>query len=554
MRRRCVRFLLCLSLALPPVCLAQTIQGRLVQDSDGQPVPGAFVVLLDASGRAPASAMTDSDGSFTLVAPRPGSYRLRSAVIGWHATLSPSVALERGSVLQYTFAIRPQPVRLDAIVVTQERQCAARADAGAAVVAVWEEARKALDAVSWTRTSARLGFRWIQYERMLDASARRVLEETSSDKQGLFASGPFKTLDPETLWSTGFVRQLDSGEWVFEGPDAAVFLSDQFAELHCFEIAQHEIDSRLIGLAFRPIEGRDVPEIAGTLWLDRLSGELRFLEFRFVQLPWRARNDNKGGRIEFQRLPSGAWTVRRWWIRIPWDVGGPSFGPIKEVGALVTEIRGRDGRPIVLDALATVTGVAYDSTRMMPLSRTQLSLRGTSYRTRADDQGHFAIHDVPPGRYWLTLDHPDLAVLPPIMRSLETALLPADTLQVWIGVPSVETLWQAYCPGVTLTNRVSLISGVVTLAGSGEPAAGATVAARSRRWRILARQPYYDVEGGDVVSVVAGRDGRYALCGVEPDLPITLRAALGASESDDVVAWGKHGGITRMDLVLRPER
>jgi len=129
--------------------------------------------------------------------------------------------------------------------------------------------------------------------------------------------------------------------------------------------------------------------------------------------------------------------------------------------------------------------------------------------------------------------------------------MPAETLLVWVGVPSRETWWAENCPDVPLTDGDGAITGVVSFEISGEPAERASVSAQARHWRVSSRLEQYDPQQGQVVNIVAGRDGRYVLCGVEPDIPITLRAVSGDAESDSVVEWGVAGGIVRSDLVLR---
>lgn len=554
-----------LSLAVTPPrpASAQTVEGHLLRDSVGTGIVGAFVLLVDSAGREVARDVTGPDGEFTLRAPGIGVFHLQSAVIGWRSARTPPFTLGSSTVLRYTFVVRPEMVRLDALVVTGERRCETPAAAGAAVVGIWEEARKALSAVTWTRTAARYRFRWIEYARTLHPRSLQTRDESSSEGEGVFVRGPFGTVNPEALWILGFVRELDGGGWEFEGPDAPVLLSDRFAGLHCFGVTADEKRPDLIGLAFQPVGERDLPDIAGTLWLDRHSGELRRLEFRFVQLPWDIPNDNVGGHVEFQRLPSGLWTIRRWWLRMPvlHAVRGPalmggrarvrySIRQIKEEGALITEVRETNGRPVLQGAPATVIGAAYDSLRMAPLIDAEVSLSATSYRTRTDPRGRFTLQ-VPAGTYLLTLRHPDLEAAPPMPASRELAVLPAETLQVWVGVPSREAWWAEHCPDVALTDGVGAITGVVSFEAMGDPAAGASVSAQARGQALSSRSQPYDVRRGEVVSLVTGRDGRYALCGVEPDIPITLRAATGDAQTGGVVVWGEGGTIVRRDLVLR---
>jgi hypothetical protein len=72
-----------------------------------------------------------------------------------------------------------------------------------------------------------------------------------------------------------------------------------------------------VGLGFEPVKGRKVPEIKGTLWVDRASAELRTLTYEYVNVPSAVRAEGLGGRLEFQRLPGGSWIIRDWYIRMP---------------------------------------------------------------------------------------------------------------------------------------------------------------------------------------------------------------------------------------------
>lgn len=430
------------------------------------------------------------------------------------------------------------------------RNCAIGAETGHAVADVWEEARKALDVVSWSRTAAPVHYQWTKYERELHPETLAVLRDTVYEQAGWFVGGPFKTLDREALWREGFVRQLPDGGWVYEGPDASVFLSDRFAEFHCFEIATDTARADEIGLRFQPTARRDLPEIAGTFWLDRLSGELRTLEFQFVHLPHDVREDGVGGHIEFQRLPSGLWVVARWWIRMPLEVRFSHVILFKEEGAAITAVRGADQRPVTLGAPGVVMGVTYDSLgpAPRPLSGAEVVLEGTPYRTLTDGQGFFAFRGIPTGTYHLTLDHPDLETAPPLSWSRSITVFPEDTVRLSLGIPSSETLWEATCPGYPPADDHIAITGVVRFDGLRKPAAGATVAVQRPH-----RRPLSEGDGPvrALSTVLADQRGHYAICGVAPHVAITLRAAVRDAESDIVTVADVASRFVRLDLVVR---
>lgn len=553
----------CLVVVAGPV-LAQSVQGRMVHESDGRPVAGGFVILTDTLGHEVARALTDASGAFVLVAPTPGAYRLRSAVIGWQATLSPPVLLERGATVDYTFVIRPRPVVLEAVQVEGETACRGSREAGEAVLSAWGEARKALQAVTWTQQTARFEFRWIRYERTLDARSLLVLSEITSPEQGVFAQGPFGTVAPDSLWTLGFVRAAESGAWLFEAPDAPTLLSEQFASFHCFAVVAPDGEREAIGLTFQPVGDRDVPDIDGTLWLDRLSGELRALEFRFVNLPWNIVNEHVGGRVEFQRLPSGAWVVRRWWIRMPMLETAIGLTPdgqprvvarrLREQGAVVSEIRHLDGSPVAIGEPGHIAGTVYDSAHAEPMGEALVFLAGTPYQTRTDSTGAFALREIPAGTYLLGVEHPAIAAAPPLPGTRSITVLPGEGLDVWLGVPSTETLWHSICPDIPRSEAVGALSGRVT-EGPGRPISGATVSAQGRRWILSDGPPYYRSIDRAVVTAVTGPDGGYAMCGFEEGLPIRVQAALGERHTGvPIMAWVDGGRISRVDLTLRPQR
>jgi hypothetical protein len=97
-----------------------------------------------------------------------------------------------------------------------------------------------------------------------------------------------------------------------------VLLSDDFLDTHCFRMVRAEKDRPgAVGLGFEPVKGRRVPEIKGTLWVDRGSAELRMLDYEYVNVPSAVRTPGLGGRSEFARLATGDWIIKDWYIRLP---------------------------------------------------------------------------------------------------------------------------------------------------------------------------------------------------------------------------------------------
>ncbi|PYP40676.1 MAG: hypothetical protein DMD48_02735, partial [Gemmatimonadetes bacterium] len=155
--------------ALPAA--AQSVRGQLTDSVSRAPLPGAFLTLVDDHGVEQARAITNRAGEFLLTAPAPGTYRLRSKRIGFRPYLSPALTLRAGEATAYNAAIDPIPIALVEVVVAGERQC--DIDSGASVAALWDEAREALAAVTWTARVPGYWYEIVQYQRALNAGGNR---------------------------------------------------------------------------------------------------------------------------------------------------------------------------------------------------------------------------------------------------------------------------------------------------------------------------------------------------------------------------------------------
>ena len=304
---------------------AQAVRGQLTDSLSRGPIVGAFLTLVDDKGVEHARAITNAAGQFTLTAPNAGSYRIRSKRIGFKPYVSAPLALRVGETASFSAAIDPIPIALEQIVVAGERQC--DVEAGASVATLWEEVREALAAVAWTSREPGYFYQVAQFEREeFFKEMRRALDSTWSNTG--FFEVPFRSVPAEQLEREGFVR-VDADGWTYHEPDAEVLLSGAFLRTHCFETKVGKDETAgMVGLGFSPARGRHLPDITGTLWVDRHSGELRHLEFKYVRLPQGLSAPNAGGRVEFMRVPTGAWMVRDWIIRMPIVEQGrtPTYG------------------------------------------------------------------------------------------------------------------------------------------------------------------------------------------------------------------------------------
>ena len=339
-------------LALPVVCSvtleAQTVRGQLVDSISGSPLNSAFLTLVDEQGVERARAITDGAGQFVLLAPAPGSYRIRSKRIGFRPYVSPALALRSGETTTYNAAVDPIPVPLKEVVVAGERQCDIEAGeaGGASVATLWEEVREALAAVAWTSRVSGYWYELTHFERELTAGGKRLGPDSTWHEVG-YHQVPFRSAPAIQLALLGYVVVGEDG-WTYYAPDADVLLSDPFLRTHCFET---KAEKGLVGLGFSPARGRNLPDVKGTLWVDRDNAELRYLEFTYARLPERLNAPKAGGRVEFMRIPNGAWIVRDWVIRMPiaqvvpgaYQSAMPRVVGFREAGGSAVEIKTQNG-------------------------------------------------------------------------------------------------------------------------------------------------------------------------------------------------------------------
>ena len=142
-------------------------------------------------------------------------------------------------------------------------------------------------------------------------------------------------------------------------PTPRFLLSDLFLSRHCLQLV-NGADSlaSLIGIGFRPVNTRDNRvDVQGTLWVDRTTSELQYLEYTYTPVPEYLKGEQIGGRVDYARLPNSGWFVSNWFIRLPVLRSTPSVmgagisvsvpgrivvSGLQVVGGAVQEIRLRD--------------------------------------------------------------------------------------------------------------------------------------------------------------------------------------------------------------------
>ncbi|MBI4503375.1 MAG: carboxypeptidase regulatory-like domain-containing protein [Gemmatimonadetes bacterium] len=549
---------------LPLSVSAQTIRGVVVDSASGRPVDAGFVLLLGPEGKELARALADREGRFVLRAPAAGRYALRSERIGFKVTTSAPVELAADQTLQYRLVVTAVPVRLEEIVVSGDTRCRVRPDEAQATVTVWEEARKALSAVSWVQRQQRLRVRTRSYRRSLGADST-VITERSSIKSGT-ATKVYAALPAKELATLGYIRRDPNGDYVFNAPDADVLFSDEFLNGHCFRLRTAEdSSSSYVGLAFEPVSGK-LPDIKGVIWLDGKSAELRHVDFKYTGFAFPAETDVAGGRVDFQRLANGGWMVSRFWIRMPTfgitreqrfssmsDVraGGRSeararLTGMQEDGGEVLEVFGTDGRQLAASLGATLEGEVFDSIRSMPLIGARVVLAGAPYEAITGPGGTFHLDGLPEGDYTVQFSHPDFpawGVLPGVARVM---LRRGRLSQVLLAVPSSRNLFSLVCPGIK-ADTLGAVAGLVRDNVTARPVRDAVIRVSWGGYDVVRT----DQITGHRLGMEVGSDstGYFRACGVPANLKLEARVLVGEGEGRPVETRVAPGELKELNLV-----
>ena len=399
--------LLVLAALRPPAAVGQHVIGRVLEEGSDAPVSAAFVVLLDDEDRRLAGALTDPTGAFRLRAPHPGRYRIRVDRIGYVSTTTLVFSVTRDGGGPLTIRVSGDALVLEPIEVEAGRRCVLRPEEGQATYTLWGEARKALEIADWVGAEERFVFDALRFNRFIGAREMVVDTETV---EGIRITGrePFLSQSGVRLISEGFIQGW-AADRRFYGPDAALLLSDAFLDAYCFRSVPGPTPATL-GLAFEPVSDDGPPGIEGILWLDRATGELKSLDFRYAnaELPLRVDPDRYGGMLRFHRVPGGAWIISHWKIRAPvlyrnarriWIEG------FTETEAEVFAVHGADGSSVEFERVgAFLTGQVLRGRGRDPVAGARVHLDGTPYETESDAEGRFFFEGVPAGRYRATAE------------------------------------------------------------------------------------------------------------------------------------------------------
>ncbi len=534
---------------------AQGIAGTLVQTETGAPIEGASVVLLNRSGDQVDWRLTDASGRFGFPRIQAGTYLLRADRIGHASVLSDSIMVEPGVTTVYRLETPVEAILLAGIDVTSSSRCELRPGRGASTAAVWEEARKALEATS--RTTDLGVYRYVirHYERELDDRGREVRSEQSRIQRGVMAN-PFLSLNVEILLERGFMHS-DGDGFVYYAPDADVLLSDRFLDSHCMSLTEGEGEAEgLLGLSFEPTENRGVPDISGVLWVDPEDAELQWLDYRyeFLNVP---NSDRLGGKIQFYGLPNGTWIVREWYIRMPLleatlgiDQQTRLIG-LREQGSLVLSVNNLQGDLVLDSGAGIIEGVVLLPGGSDPVVGVVVILDDSTPVT-TDEDGRFRFTALAQGYH-------GLRVLNPVLDSLGLPAEPVffevsagEVTSASLRFSSIQTVLTEKCGPVERPGFEGILTGFA-LDENGDPLPGARV---SVAWEEFEQQGR---TFGTVHKVLTTSelpdDALFLVCGLPRDRAVDLTVEWNGIESRiDRFQLSRALRVSRRNITIRGGR
>lgn len=437
---------------------AQVVRGRITDRTSGSPIAGVLVSLLpDAEPTAVISVLSNSRGEYAIRAASTGRYRLDAKRIGVQRHVSEPFELATGETRSIDVTLDAVQ-RLPEVRVLDSDLCVTNPANRARVASLWDEARTVLRAAQISLRDRLFEGHITRYSRGLQPRTLRVLEESWVERKGLM-DRPFVSLSGDSLSQVGYRRTIGEFEYYY-APDAEVLISKSFERDHCYNVAEASRDRRgLIGIAFVPAPRRTLPDVRGTIWLDERTFELRFVEFRYSDLPPFEGSDRVGGEVHFGKLSNGAWVASRWFLRFPqWArpispvetysrlpsvIVRPTMHRLIEEGGMVFTA----GLKLFLRP-ASIAGTVTDSAGR-PFAGVSVRLGGTPFGAQTGSSGEFRLDSLPAGRFTILAEHPSYTRAGSYVGEESVELREGTATPLAIRAGNTAALLERICEGKT---------------------------------------------------------------------------------------------------------
>ncbi len=530
----------------PESATAQTVRGTVVGTGDVG-VPGVVVQLMDSADAVVARALTNERGDFLLAGVRPGTVRVRTLRIGFRPTTSQPFVVRAGEDVTRRIVLSGIAFALDTVHVTDRAVCREADNASASsAFGVWDQARAALAATDLTLRSRSLAMTLLRYAQILDRTGDTVLNRASQILTDSSAQ-PWISLSADSLRRSGYIA-AEGDSVVYRAPGLDVLVSNEFVADHCFRLVKSKTDTSRLGLEFESAhETKDVPDIKGTLWLDRATSELRALDFGYANTPLALQERLAGGSMQFARMPNGAWLITRWEVHMPTlamraqamkglrtIVRAPAVTDVRASGGELVMVR-RGNDTLWVGRTLRVAGVVLDSLTGKPVVDARVALQGTQVDAAADSAGRFDFPPVPPGDYVLEVRSASLDSMRAVHR---VPLSVMDSIpSLIVHAPDAQVIASALCgASPALATLPGIVLGSIT---SG--ALKTTIA----EWS--------ELDGGRSRWIETRSDstGRFLMCGVPLGTDITVSASADSGAAAPVSVNLRNGArVARVQLAF----
>jgi len=319
---------------------AQSLQLRVIDSVSRLPMRGVLVNATSVETGVSLDRLTTDDGRLTVRLPSSGRWILSLRRLGHAPRRNIAIRIDSAATSLTSLAMLTGSFSLPAVTVKSMRgSCRRDPRADDRTSALWEQITLALRSADLQRDSpiTATSLRVVVTERELDRALREKSSRELEQRIGL--GRPFHAADPDRLAEYGYVQQDPDGLVSYFAPDERVFLSQSFLRTHCFETPRADSIPGIAELKFRPATDQSTPDVAGTAYVDALSGALHRITFRYVNVGDLSIREatGAGGEVVLRQLHDESWIVSAWSIRMPKIVSlswgaAPVLGGYVEVG------------------------------------------------------------------------------------------------------------------------------------------------------------------------------------------------------------------------------
>src|SRR4051812_33808791 len=261
-----------------PVAGQRVVGVARIAGSDA-PAPETAILLINASGAIVGGTLSSADGRYVLRAPAPGRFRVRARRIGFAPDSSGDLRLDLGGEVSFDPVLIALTTSLQDVSVEGTQRCQVTAQSGATASRLWQAVQNALTATLASKDAGQIAFRLSQFQREVEPGTGRIIRGSTQQMRAL-NSEPYRSVSPDSLAEIGFAH-TEGDSSVYFAPDARTLTSEIFTETHCIRAQIDPANPSQIGLAFQPVGDPHLVDVSGILWLDRASGELRDLDYRY---------------------------------------------------------------------------------------------------------------------------------------------------------------------------------------------------------------------------------------------------------------------------------